>query len=134
MSKKHYFLFAIFIALSAVSCAATPKVKPEPTLDELKQKPYSELVEVSIGDNFYKPKQIEVPSNSIVVWKNIGNVGHNVVSYKIDGAGKEKFTSPVLSPEKEYGKKFGQKSANTTYYYYCTIHGKAQSGEVVVTE
>ena len=37
---------------------------------------------VTVGDNFYKPQEVEVVAGTKVVWKNKGKILHNVVPDK----------------------------------------------------
>lgn len=131
--KKIFFLFILTFSILLVACSNSPKPVEEPTLDELKKSGYSEIVNIEVGDNFYKPVDIDVKKDSIVIWKNKGNIAHNMVVYKTEGAGKETFTSPIIGPSSTFNKKFTASSVDTTYYYYCTIHGKVQSGSITVT-
>ena len=85
------------------------------------------VVEVSIGDNFYKPKDLTIKRGQTVKWRNGGAVAHTVTS---DTDSTVKFDSGPLNPGSVYALKPGTVGKIT---YYCTIHGKVQSGTVTVT-
>lgn len=132
-SKLKYILVLVLVVPFILACATnSPQPKSEPSLSELRKLGPAAEVKVKVLDNYYDPKKIQVKPNTIVIWKNDGNIAHNMVVYKTTGKGNEKFTSPIISPGVDYAKKFTKKSIDTTYYYYCTIHGKTQSGEVSV--
>jgi plastocyanin len=84
------------------------------------------VVEVSIGDNFYKPQDITIQRGQSVKWKNDGAVPHTVTS---DSDSSVKFDSSTLNPKAVYALKPSSAGKLT---YYCTIHGKVQSGTVTV--
>jgi plastocyanin len=84
---------------------------------------------VEVGDNFFKPKDIEVEAGTKVVWTNKGNILHNVLPDK----GKAFGTKRLASGDK-YSYTFKKPG---DYGYYCSFHGSPGSGQfgtVVVTE
>ncbi len=84
------------------------------------------VVKVSVGDNFYKPKSLTIKRGQSVSWRNEGAVAHTVTS---DADSAVKFDSGTLDPRGVYALKPTKPSKIT---YYCTIHGKVQSGTVTV--
>ena len=85
------------------------------------------VVKVSIGDNFYKPKNLTIKRGQSVSWRNEGAVAHTVTS---DTDSAVKFDSGTLNPGSAYALKPGTIGKLT---YYCTVHGKVQSGTITVT-
>ena len=84
------------------------------------------VVKVSVGDNFYKPKGLTIRRGQSVSWRNEGAVAHTVTS---DADSSVKFDSGTLDPRGVYALK---PTAPGKITYYCTIHGKVQSGTVTV--
>jgi plastocyanin len=91
-----------------------------------KQETIPAVVKVSIGDNFYKPKTLDIRRGQSISWRNQGAVAHTVTS---DSASAVKFDSGNLDPRGVYALKPNTIGKIT---YHCTIHGKAQSGAVTV--
>jgi len=85
------------------------------------------VVSVSIGDNFYKPKDVSIKVGQSVKWRNDGAVAHTVTS---DGDSSVTFDSGTLEPRGVYALKPGSRGKLT---YFCTIHGKVQSGTITVS-
>jgi plastocyanin len=84
------------------------------------------VVKVSIGDNFYKPKDLTIKRGQSISWRNQGAVPHTVTS-ESDSA--VKFDSGTVEPGGVYALKPNTAGKIT---YYCTVHGKVQSGTVTV--
>ena len=84
------------------------------------------MVKVSVGDNFYKPKDLTIKRGQSISWRNEGAVAHTVTS---DTDSAVKFDSGTLDPRGVYALKPTTPGEIT---YYCTIHGKVQSGTVTV--
>jgi plastocyanin len=84
------------------------------------------VVKVSIGDNFYKPKDLDIQRGQSISWRNQGAVAHTVTS---DSDSDIKFDSGNLDPGGVYALKPTTPGRIT---YHCTIHGKVQSGIVTV--
>ena len=84
------------------------------------------VVKVSIGDNFYKPKDLTIKRGQSISWRNQGAVAHTVTS---DGYGTVKFDSGTVNPGGVYALKPGTAGKIT---YHCTIHGTVQSGTITV--
>jgi plastocyanin len=104
--------------------SAPPSTSSTPTATQ--QEAIPAVVKVSIGDNFYKPKTLDIRRGQSISWRNQGAVAHTVTS---DSDSAVKFDSGNLDPRGVYALK-----PNTTgkITYHCTIHGKAQSGSVTV--
>ena len=113
------------VALLAAGCGDDDDQAPSATATE--QEAIPAVVKVSIGDNFYKPKDVTIRRGQSIRWKNDGAVPHTVTS---DNASDVKFDSGKLDPRGVYALKPSRPGDLT---YYCTIHGKAQSGVVAVT-
>jgi manganese oxidase len=86
------------------------------------------VVKVSIGDNFYKPKDLTIKRGQSISWRNEGTVAHTVTS---DTDSSVKFDSGTLEPRSSAYALKPTTAGKITYY--CTIHGKVQSGTVTVT-
>jgi plastocyanin len=84
------------------------------------------VVKVSIGDNFYKPKDLTIKRGQSISWRNQGAVAHTVTS---DTDSAVKFDSGTLEPGGVYALK---PSAAGKITYFCTVHGKVQSGAITV--
>ena len=84
------------------------------------------VVKVAVGDNFYKPKDLTIKRGQSISWRNEGAVAHTVTS---DTDSAVKFDSGTLNPRGVYALKPTTPGKIT---YYCTIHGKVQSGTVTV--
>ncbi len=84
------------------------------------------VVKVSVGDNFYKPKNLTIKRGQSISWRNEGAIAHTVTS---DTDSSVKFDSGTLDPRGVYALKPTTPGEIT---YYCTIHGKVQSGTVTV--
>jgi plastocyanin len=84
------------------------------------------VVKVSIGDNFYKPKDLTIKRGQSISWRNQGAVAHTVTS---DTDSAVKFDSGTLEPGGVYALKPNGAGKIT---YFCTVHGKVQSGTITV--
>lgn len=78
---------------------------------------------VSVGDNFYSPRSVSIAIGDTVTWNNNGQAPHTAT------ADNGSFDTGSFGP--------GQSRSNTfnsagTISYYCTIHGRVQSGTVRV--
>jgi plastocyanin len=99
--------------------AATPSAPTQ-------QEAVPAVVKVSIGDNFYKPKDLTIKRGQSISWRNQGAVAHTVTS---DSGSAVKFDSGTMDPGGVYALKPSTAGKLT---YHCTIHGKVQSGTVTV--
>jgi LPXTG-motif cell wall-anchored protein len=79
---------------------------------------------VSIGDNFYAPASISVSVGDSVTWRNNGQAQHSATAD--DGS----FDTGVFGPGQSRSQTFDTAG---TFGYYCTVHGRAQSGTVRVS-
>jgi plastocyanin len=87
----------------------------------------SSSAKVTVGDNFFKPEDLEVTAGTKVTWTNTGKILHNVQPNK----GK-KFGTKSLARGKSYSFTFKKPG---TYAYYCSFHGSpggGQHGTIVV--
>jgi plastocyanin len=83
---------------------------------------------VKVGDNYFKPEDLEVTAGTKVTWTNKGKILHNVTPNK----GKA-FGTKELPRGKSYSFTFKKPG---TYAYYCSFHGSpggGQHGSIVVT-
>lgn len=97
------------------------------TTTQTQQETVPAVVKVSVGDNFYKPVDVSIKVGQSISWRNDGAVPHTVTS---DSDSTVKFDSGTLESRAAYGLKPATVGKLT---YYCTIHGKSQSGTVTVT-
>jgi plastocyanin len=84
--------------------------------------------QVTVGDNYFKPGEIDVTAGTKVTWTNKGKIIHSVTPNK----GKA-FGTKSLARGKKYSFTFKKPG---TYAYYCTFHGSPGSGQhgtIVVT-
>ena len=107
---------------STASAPATTATEPTAT----QQEAVPAVVKVSIGDNFYKPKDLTIKRGQSISWRNQGAVAHTVTS---DSDSAVKFDSGTVDPGGVYALKPTTAGKIT---YHCTIHGKVQSGTVTV--
>ena len=113
------------LVVSAVVLAAAGAVGAFGTLPAGAQS--SGSGKVTVGDNYFKPDDLEVTAGTKVTWTNQGKILHSVTPNK----GK-RFGTKELSRGKSYSYKFKKPG---TYAYYCTFHGspgKGQHGTIVV--
>jgi plastocyanin len=96
------------------------------TATETQQEAVPAVVKVSIGDNFYKPKNLTIKRGQSISWHNDGAVAHTVTS---DADSTVKFDSGTLDPRGVYALKPSTAGKLT---YHCTIHGTVQSGTITV--
>ena len=84
--------------------------------------------QVTVGDNYFKPGEIDVTAGTKVTWTNKGKIIHSVTPNK----GKL-FGTKALSRGKKYSYTFKKPG---TYAYYCTFHGNkngvGMAGKVTV--
>jgi plastocyanin len=97
-----------------------------PATSTTQQEAVPAVVKVSIGDNFYKPKDLTIKRGQSISWRNQGAVAHTVTS---DGDSTVKFDSGTVNPGGVYALKPGTAGKIT---YHCTIHGTVQSGTITV--
>ena len=80
-------------------------------------------VSVSIGDNFYTPKTVNISVGDTVTWTNDGQAQHSAT------ASNKSFDTGVFGPGASRSHTFKRAG---TFDYFCTIHGTSQSGTVKV--
>ena len=119
---------AVLVALLLTGCGGgddndtTAAEEPAAT----QQEAIPAVVKVAVGDNFYKPKDLTIKRGQSISWRNEGAVAHTVTS---DTDSAVKFDSGTLNPRGAYALK---PTTPGKISYYCTIHGKVQSGTVTV--
>jgi len=106
---------------------ASAQTDSAPAATAPQQETVPAAVSVAIGDNNYKPQDITLLVGQSIKWKNGGAVAHTVTS---DSDSRVKFDSGNLEPNSVYALKPTTQGKIT---YYCTIHGKSQSGTATVT-
>jgi plastocyanin len=104
----------------------TTEAASPPAKTQTQQEAVPAVVKVSVGDNFYKPKDVTIQRGQSISWRNQGAVAHTVTS---DSDSTVKFDSGTLNPGGVYALKPTTRGKLT---YYCTIHGKVQSGTITV--
>ena len=75
---------------------------------------------VAVGDNYFKPTDLEITAGTKVTWKNEGKILHNVTAVK------GKFGTKALTKGSTYAYKFKKPG---TYAYYCSFHGSSTGGQ-----
>jgi plastocyanin len=78
---------------------------------------------VSVGDNFFSPASVSVAVGDTVTWRNDGAAPHSAT------AENGSFDTGVFNSGQSRSETFTQAG---TISYYCTVHGRAQSGTVRV--
>ena len=68
---------------------------------------------------YYLPLNLEIKSESTVVWENNDVIAHTIQSQDIDGNPSGLFSSSLLETGDTYEFKFTESGE---YHYYCTIH------------
>jgi plastocyanin len=106
------------------TASAPANTATEPTATQ--QEAVPAVVKVSIGDNFYKPKDLTIKRGQSISWRNQGAVAHTVT---FDPDSSIKFDSGTVDPGGVYALKPGTAGKIT---YHCTIHGTVQSGTITV--
>ena len=76
---------------------------------------------VKVGDNFFKPEDLEVTAGTKVTWTNKGKILHNVTPNKGKAYGTKE-----LARGKSYSFTFKKPGK---YAYYCSFHGSPGSGQ-----
>ena len=79
---------------------------------------------VSIGDNFYSPRNVTIDVGDTITWRNNGAAQHSATAD--DGS----FDTGVFGPGASRSHKFNSAGS---FPYFCTVHGQAQSGTVTVS-
>ena len=84
------------------------------------------MAEVSVGDDFYAPKDVFLKQGGTVKWSWIGANPHTVTSDAVP---------PVFdsSPEATAGHTFSFTFPNTgSFPYHCLVHGLSMAGTITV--
>ena len=89
---------------------------------------WAQSASVSVIDNSFSPREVEIEAGGTVEWTNDGDAPHTVTAD--DGS----FDSGTMDPGSSYSQTFDQSGR---YQYYCQFHGSAggngMAGVVVVT-
>ena len=110
-------------AEQVVSEAPAEATAPAPEPTPQKQAKVAAAKTVSIGDNFYSPATVTINVGDTVTWQNDGAASHSATAD--DGS----FDTGVFNGGQSRSETF---SSAGTISYFCTVHGQAQSGKVVV--
>jgi plastocyanin len=82
------------------------------------------VVMVWMGEHYYSPASLVVPTGATVMWRMLGTQEHDVWAY--DGS----FHSPTMGPGSTFTHTFTRAG---TFRYFCVPHyGDGMTGEVVV--
>lgn len=75
----------------------------------------------SLQDNtgFYLPINLEIKTDTTVVWQNNDNFAHTVQSQDMEGKASGLFSSSLLNTGESFTYRFIESGE---YHYYCTIH------------
>ena len=76
---------------------------------------------VTVGDNYFKPDDLEITAGTKVTWSNKGKILHSIKPNT-----GNKFGTKALAKGKKYSYTF---KTPGTYAYYCTFHGGPGSGQ-----
>jgi plastocyanin len=110
-------VLAAALGFGGSASAAPPTKSPKPK------------AAIEVGDNFFKPAEVEVAAGTVVTWTNKGKILHNVVPVKGSAWGTK-----ALTKGKSYSYRFKKPGR---YAYYCSFHGSPNSGQrgvIVVTK
>jgi plastocyanin len=123
------------VAALAVAVAATgvvsstptgaqvePAAVPDPTLE---LKPPERVVDVRIGDNYFRRKKIRVRPGTTVRWRNAGRNEHNVLPNRTF-RGADRFGVDDIPRGETYSYRFDEPGR---YGYYCSFHGAPRTGQ-----
>ena len=79
---------------------------------------------VSVGDNFYSPRNVTIDVGDTVTWRNNGAADHSAT------ADNGSFDTGVFGPGASRSHTFNSAGS---FDYFCTVHGQSQSGTVTVS-
>ena len=71
------------------------------------------------GSGFYLPLNLEIKTNTKVIWTNEDSVPHNIQSQDEFGKVIDMFNSPPLNTGEKFEYRFDEAGA---YNYYCSFH------------
>ena len=130
--KKSLLLFT-FISILMISCTSEKGEVPVPVQSCVTDSTV-DIVNVTIGDNFFSPKDITIISGDTVKW--LYTTGSSVHTTTCDGTnnttlptGAAAWDSGILNPGGTYKIAI---SVTGSYTYICTVHGIMMSGTIVV--
>jgi plastocyanin len=81
------------------------------------------------NEGLFRPLHLQIPTGTMVVWKNLDSVPHTVQSQDENGKPTGLFNSNVLKTGEDFSHMFEKKGS---YNYYCTLH-PWRVGQVTVT-
>jgi plastocyanin len=105
--------FAVTVTAASFGAAA-PASAAAPAQSSGKQK-------VTVGDNFFKPEDVEITAGTKITWVNKGKILHTVTPDKGKAYGKK-----ALGKGKKYSYTFKKPGE---YAYHCALHGAPGSGQ-----
>lgn len=88
-------------------------------------------VAVTVGDNFFTPKNLTIPTGTVVTWINQGFNAHTATSGTPVSQVGMVFDSSTLAHGQKYSFRFTRPG---TTPYFCRVHGSTQSGTIQVME
>ena len=81
--------------------------------------------QVTVGDNYYSPNNTTVAVNTTVTWTWAESYTSHSVNFNNSDIQSE--------PPRSSGTISRQFTVAGTYTYFCSVHGNAMSGQIVVT-
>ncbi len=109
------------LALSATAHAGPSPTDPSASTTSTTAVGAGPVIDVRIGDNFFRPKRIRVRAGTTVRWRNAGRNEHNVLPDRGD-----EFGIDDLPRGDVYAYRFDEPGK---YGYYCSFHGAPRSGQ-----
>lgn len=89
------------------------------------------VVSVTIGDNFFTPKNLTISTGTVVSWTNQGFNAHTATSGTPVSQVGMVFDSSSLAHSQKYSFRFTRPG---TIPYFCRVHGSTQSGTIQVMD
>ncbi|SFR44070.1 cupredoxin domain-containing protein [Halogeometricum limi] len=107
----------------------TASPTPEPTTSPTPE-PSGESETVTLRNSRFRPHRLSVATGTAVEWRNEDGYPHNVKSTRFnDSAAEWSYFSKNFDEGESVRHRFDEPGA---YEYFCTIHGTAMCGVVVV--
>ena len=88
-----------------------------------------DVLDIDIKDMAYAQPSVQVKAGSIVRWKNLDGMAHNVQLRGGPAKGWDKAQGPMLNEGQSYALKFNDPGQ---YKYICTPHSMVMKGQVDV--
>jgi plastocyanin len=128
------FVFAMALALLAVSCGGNDRKSSGSGYDETRNGTYPNGKSVTTvemtAEHQFKPREITVDAGEMVTWKNTSKDVHTVSAETDLPAGAQPFHSGDVAPGKSWSHTF---STSGTFSYVCRYHREhGMTGRVTV--